>query len=125
MSGLDALLTGEPVVAAAGADLFADALEAQGARVARADWRPPPDELVWALDAIAARGAAAANTVALERMVGVHPALTGIAAARDVMNMGERTFFHAGPPIGWDERSDHSSISRPVITTAPSGRWPE
>jgi len=105
MTDLDSLLTGEPVVATAGADLFADALEAQGARVVRADWRPPPEELTWALDAVTAAGAAEANAGAVERMVSVRPALTGIAAAREVMEMGERTFFHAGPPIEWADCS--------------------
>jgi hypothetical protein len=73
--------------------------------VARAEWRPPPDELVWALDAITAGDAADANGVAVGRMVAVRPALTGVALACDVMEMGERTFFHAGPPIEWEDCS--------------------
>jgi hypothetical protein len=102
---IDALLGTEPVIAAAGADLFADAVEAQGAGVARTDWRPPPEALVWALDALAGRRSAEANATALERMVSVRPALTGVAAAGDVMEMGDHTFFHAGPPIAWADCS--------------------
>ena len=105
MTTLDQLLTGEPVVAAVGVAMLADAVAAQGARVAQADWRPPPDEYAWALDAVTVGGATAANEKAIAQMLATHPALTGIATARDVMEMGERTFFHAGPPIEWNDCS--------------------
>jgi hypothetical protein len=80
-------------------------VDAHGTLVAGADGRPPPDELGWALDAVAARGAGDANATAVSRMLAVRPALTGVAVAREVMEMGERTFLHAGPPIEWTDCS--------------------
>ena len=38
---LGGLLSGPPVVVAAGVDVFSDALRAQGAEVHDVDWRPP------------------------------------------------------------------------------------
>jgi hypothetical protein len=107
MNELDRLLQGEPAVAAAGAGILADALDAQAARVARADWRPPPAEAQDALDAIAARGMTAeANRVAVERLLGVHPMLSGITTAREAIpELGARTFLHAGPPLTWERCS--------------------
>ena len=41
MNPLAGLLDQEPVVVTVGAALLADAVESQGAKVARTDWRPP------------------------------------------------------------------------------------
>lgn len=103
---IDRLLAAEPVVATAGVDLLADALEAQGASVSRAAWRPPPDEVSDALATIAPhRRTDEANRIAVERLMGVRPVLTGIGVARDALGLGERTFLHAGPPIAWEDCS--------------------
>jgi len=107
MSALDDLLAGEPAVAAVGTGFLADAISAQGAVVQSADWRPPPDDVVAALDTITAAGRArVANREAIGRMLAVRPAIVAVAVARDVVpDMGERTFLHAGPPLTWDRCS--------------------
>ncbi len=106
MSALADLLDTEPVVATAGIDLLADALEAQAARVARARWRPPVDGTGDALARIAAGATHRANARALERMLAVRPVLTDVITARDVIpDLSEGTFLHAGPPIDWDDCS--------------------
>ena len=43
MSHLERLLAGEPRVATAGIEMMAEGIEAQGAPVARTEWRPPLD----------------------------------------------------------------------------------
>jgi hypothetical protein len=107
MSGLESLLGREPAVAAAGIDLLAEGLEAQGATVVRTDWHPPVEGTEDALAAIAAAvDLGAANREAVSRLVGVHPHWTGVSVARDVVpGMGERTFLHAGPPLAWEDCS--------------------
>ncbi|MCB2224128.1 MAG: DUF1116 domain-containing protein [Actinobacteria bacterium] len=106
MSRLERLLTGEPRVATAGIDLLAEGVEAQGAAVTRTEWHPPLEGTEDALAAItAAVDLRAANEEAVGRLVGTHPHWTGMAVAREVMEMGERTFLHAGPPLQWDDCS--------------------
>jgi hypothetical protein len=107
MSDLASLLDNEPVVAAAGVDLLAEALEAQGAVVARADWQPPPAAAVEALDAVAAdERRPDANRLALDRMLAVRPQLVEVVTARDVIPaLADGAFLHAGPPIAWDDCS--------------------
>ncbi len=100
---LEGLLDTEVVVAAAGIDLLAEALEAQAVRVGRARWRPPVDGTPEALARIATGDTRRANTVALDRMLSVRPILTDVVTARDVIpGLTEGTFLHAGPPIDWD-----------------------
>ena len=84
MTDLAPLLDVEPVVATAGIDLLAEALDAQGVRVERTEWQPPPATAVDALATLAAGDTAAANDVALERMVAVRPHLVDVVTARDV-----------------------------------------
>jgi Protein of unknown function (DUF1116) len=96
------LLGRPPRVASAGVELFAGELEAQGVPVRRVDWRPPAG----AEDALArlaghAGEVAAANDRAIDRLQAARPLLVGIATAGDVLGLDERTFLHAGPPIGW------------------------
>jgi hypothetical protein len=107
MIDLQDLLDSEPVVVAAGPDLLADAIEQQGARVARTDWRPPVDGTEGALGRLAAAGRThEANTVALDRMLAVRPHLVDVGVALEVVpGMTERTFLHAGPPLAWDDAS--------------------
>jgi uncharacterized protein DUF1116 len=99
-------ILGGPVRAAAvGIDLFADELERQGVVVDSLAWAPPAE------GADALRGlvpltawVAAGNEEAVHRLREARPLLIGIARAGDVIpDMDERTFLHAGPPIGWDE----------------------
>jgi hypothetical protein len=104
MSNLSHLLDQDPVVATAGADMLADAIEQQGSAVVRADWQPPPPAATAALAVLAGTGqAAAANAAAVERMLAVRPHLVDVRVARDVFpDMTDRTLFHAGPPIEWE-----------------------
>ena len=107
MSNLSELLDSEPVVATAGTDMLADAIEQQGSSVWRADWRPPHPQTAEALARLTADGRmAAANATAIDKMLGVRPQLTDIGVARDVFPaMTDHTFFHAGPPIEWERAS--------------------
>ena len=107
MTDLANLLDAEPVVAAAGIDLLAEALETQGVRVARADWRPPERGAAGALAELAATGrTVAANEQAVARMLAVRPQLVDVVPAGDVIPaLVEGTFLHAGPPIAWGDCS--------------------
>ncbi len=106
MTGLMTLLDTEPVVATAGVELLAEALEAQGVHVQRADWRPPPAATVEALNTLVTNDVSGANRQAVERMLSVRPHLVDIVTARDVIPaLAEGTFLHAGPPIEWDDCS--------------------
>lgn len=107
MTPLRGLLDAEPVVATAGVDLLANALEAQGVRVGRADWRPPVAGAGAALATIAADPRTeSANTVALDRLLAVRPQLVDIVTARDAIpELTAGTFLHAGPPIEWSDCS--------------------
>jgi len=106
VTGLMTLLDTEPVVATAGVELLAEALEAQGVHVERADWRPPPAAAVEALNTLVTNDVSEANRQAVERMLSVRPHLVDIVTARDVIPaLAEGTFLHAGPPIEWDDCS--------------------
>jgi Protein of unknown function (DUF1116) len=99
-------LSVEPRVAAAGVDLFADALDAQAATATRVDWRPPmagtEDALVRVL---ADPRRAAANDEALSRMLGAGAQLVDVRPAREALGLEPGEFLHAGPPIEWDRAS--------------------
>ncbi len=107
MSNLNQLLDNDPVVATAGTDMLAESIEQQGSTVWRADWRPPHPDAAAALARLAADGRnAAANAIAIDKMLAARPHLADIGVARDVFpDMTDRTFFHAGPPIDWDRAS--------------------
>jgi hypothetical protein len=107
MIDLQDLLDAEPVVVTAGAEMLAEAMEQQGARVARTDWRPPVEGTEQALARLAEAGRTRrANTVAVERMLAVRPQLVDVGVARDVIpGIAERTFLHAGPPLAWADAS--------------------
>ncbi len=101
------LLTAPPIVATAGIEVLAAALEAQGVVVHRTQWRPPVAGTAPALAALAADvRVATANATAVARLVAVRPHLVGIATARDVIpGMTEHTLLHAGPPLEWRDAS--------------------
>ncbi len=100
---LDLMLTEGPRIACVGADLFSEALAAQGARFTQADWRPPAAGTEAALQTILGFRDWGSNTMrSLEQMLAVQPAVADIRPAREIFAaMDERTFFHAGPPIEW------------------------
>lgn len=90
-----------------GANLFADALSAQGIPVTNIDWQPAPDESDAALstllnDARVER----ANQQAIERMMAARPRLIDIQPAAQVIpGMHRHLLLHAGPPISWERMS--------------------
>src|SRR5436305_9190532 len=86
-----------------GADLFADALDAQGIAVSRVACRLPAGDQD-ALRALLADAAVdAANKIAVERMLAAHPVLVDVQPARDVIPaLRERRLLYAGPPINWE-----------------------
>ena len=101
--GTERPLVGGAAVAV-GADLFADALERQGVRVARVAWTPSlrADRLatLWR-DEIDT-----ANRAALERLLEAHPFLVDVRPAIDLIpGMTRDTILHAGPPIAWERMS--------------------
>jgi Protein of unknown function (DUF1116) len=94
-----------PLAAASlGLELLAGELEAQGTRVERVDWRPPPAEAADALRTLAlgAPSIEAANEEAIGRMQAARPVVVDVAEAGDVVpGVGPATILHAGPPIEW------------------------
>jgi hypothetical protein len=86
-----------------GADLFADALDAQGIAVTRVAWRPPAGDQQALRILLADPAVDAANKIAVERMLAAHPVLVDVQPARDVIPaLQERKLLHAGPPINWE-----------------------
>jgi hypothetical protein len=107
MTDLHQLLDGEPIVAAAGASMLADAVAQQGAEIVTADWHPPVGDTAGALAAIAAAGRTGqANAAAVGNMLAVRPHLVRVGVARDVLpDLDDRMFLHAGPPVEWRDAS--------------------
>jgi len=107
MSGMRELLGSEPVVASVGVEALADALRAQAVQVEQAEWRPPVAGSEAALETLVASGRLeAANREAIGRLLDVRPQLVDIVVAGDVFpELRERTLFHAGPPIDWEQAS--------------------
>ncbi|PJG57870.1 DUF1116 domain-containing protein [Aeromonas cavernicola] len=94
-----------------GIAMFSDDLKKQHVAVTHLDWTPPGQGnamVVAALDKIeapqwAAR-IAAANQLALERIIQSHPVLIGYDQAINVVpGMTRNTILHAGPPTSWDQ----------------------
>ncbi|MBA2953906.1 DUF1116 domain-containing protein [Nocardioides sp. MAH-18] len=89
-----------------GADLFADAVEAQAVPAARVDWRPPMTGTEDDLVAVAADPLRReANERALAAMLDVTATLVDVAPASEVLGLQRGEFLHAGPPIGWERAS--------------------
>src|SRR3954462_1502631 len=103
---LGGLLAAPPAIVAAGVEVFSTALRQQGVAVTDVDWRPPgfgsPDDLAQlALDP----RRAAANRVAVERVLAAGSHLVDVRPAREVLGLPDRTLLHAGPPTGWADPS--------------------
>lgn len=93
-------------VVAVGADLFADAVDAQGVAVQRVDWRPPAGSTEAALARMSAsEKVATANAEAVRRLTEARPHVVGVRTASDAVGIGPRQFLHAGPPIDWERAS--------------------
>lgn len=93
-----------------GIAMFSDDLKKQSIPVTQLDWTPPGQgnlAVVSALDAIAAPGlaekVAAANKLAVERIIQSQPVLVGYDQAINVVpGMTRNTILHAGPPVAWE-----------------------
>jgi hypothetical protein len=100
------LLNRPPHVIAAGVGLLANAAAAQAAEVTRVDWAPPLPGTEADLAAVLADPRrAAANALAVERMLAVRAQLVDVVQAGPALHLGAGEFLHAGPPIGWDRAS--------------------
>lgn len=103
---LGGLLAAPPSIVAAGVEVFSTALRAQGAGVTDVDWRPPgfgsADDLAQlALDP----RRAAANRVAVERVLAAGSVLVDVRPAREVLDLPDRMLLHSGPPLTWETAS--------------------
>lgn len=86
-----------------GADLFADAIDAQGIAVTRVAWRPPAGDQHALMALLADPEVDRANEVAVERMLAAHPVIVDVQPAHEVIPaLRERRLLHAGPPIAWE-----------------------
>lgn len=94
-----------------GLDRFAEALDATGTSNVDVEWAPPGDideELNRRITDLFEHGdrIKEANEDAFERMTDATPIWTDVGTARDeIDSMGEKTLFHAGPPVDWENMS--------------------
>lgn len=103
---LHGLLTQDPVVATAGAALFAEALAEQAVPVTQTQWQPPLDGTAAHLASVLGdRRRLAANALALERMTAAGAQLVDVRPAREALGLERGTFLHAGPPVDWEQAS--------------------
>ncbi len=107
--GAPDLLAGPPSVITAGIDLLADALRTQAVDVSVVDFRPPVDDPAGTAETLGAVLAdprlAAANAVAMERMLAVRANLVDVLPAHQAMGLAPGQFCHAGPPLTWERAS--------------------
>lgn len=90
-----------------GANLFADALDEQGAPVTRVTWQPSADNSDETLSRLLGDPrVGAANQQAVQRMMSARPRLVDVRAAGEAIpGMHKRLLLHAGPPITWERMS--------------------
>ncbi len=95
-----------------GIEMFSDDMKKQNVPVTQLDWTPPGQGNLTSgngMDDIAASPLAdkiaAANQLALERIIQSHPVLIGYDQAINVVpGMTRNTILHAGPPIHTGEK---------------------
>ena len=93
-------------VVTVGAELFAQALEAQAVPVRRVDWQPPMDGTADDLATVAADPLRReANARAVEAVLAVQAMLVEVAPASQLLGLEQGEFLHAGPPLSWDRAS--------------------
>ncbi len=103
---LRGLLSREPSIVTAGVGLFADALRAQAAQVTEVDWRPPMTGTEADLATVMGDPRReAANALAVSRLMSAGAELVDVRPARECLGMEKGTFFHAGPPMDWEQAS--------------------
>ncbi|MEV0592313.1 DUF1116 domain-containing protein [Nonomuraea cavernae] len=100
------LLSGPPHVITVGAGLLQEALEAQAVATTPVEWRPPLPGTADALARVLADPRRmAANERAVARLTSARPHLVAVRRASEVLDLGGRTFLHAGPPVDWERAS--------------------
>jgi hypothetical protein len=102
------LLDEDVVVVASGAQLLSDALVAQAVPVTQVDWRPPAGDVGVEgplAQVLADPRREQANASAVGRLLSAGAELVDVRPAAEALGMTKGTFFHAGPPIGWDRAS--------------------
>ena len=93
-------------VVTVGADLLADAVEAQAVDVDRVSWRPPMPGTEADLVTVAGDSRRRdANRRAVEAVLGVTAHLVDVAPASELLGLERGQFLHAGPPITWERAS--------------------
>jgi hypothetical protein len=103
---LRGLLQSDPVVATAGASMFADALRDQAVEVTETDWQPPLDGTAPHLSRVMGDPRReAANRLALDRMTSAGADFVDVRPAREALGLERGTLLHAGPPIEWERAS--------------------
>ncbi|QDS32768.1 DUF1116 domain-containing protein [Brevibacillus brevis] len=111
MSKINELFNGKIHAINVGIEFFKDDIIKQNANASHLDWKPPgggKPELINALDrlenAAVEEKIAAANKLAVERIINSQPMLVGFDQAINVVpGMTKTTILHAGPPITWDK----------------------
>jgi hypothetical protein len=100
------LLSGPPHVITVGAGLLQESLDAQAVPTTAVAWRPPLPGTADALARVLADPRLpAANERAVGRLTSARPQLVGVRRASEVLDLPERMFLHAGPPIDWERAS--------------------
>ncbi|WP_433517417.1 DUF1116 domain-containing protein [Nonomuraea sp. CA-143628] len=100
------LLSGPPHVITVGAALLQESLDAQAVPTTAVAWRPPLPGTADALAKVLADPRLpAANERAVGRLTSARPQLVGVRRASEVLDLPERMFLHAGPPIDWERAS--------------------
>ncbi|MEP7369866.1 MAG: DUF1116 domain-containing protein, partial [Dermatophilaceae bacterium] len=103
---LRGLLSREPSVVTAGVTLFADALRAQASQVTEVDWRPPMAGTQADLGrVISDPRREGANAKAVSALMTAGAELVDVRPAHECLAMEKGTFFHAGPPMDWEQAS--------------------
>jgi hypothetical protein len=103
---LRGLLAQDPVLATAGAAMFADALRAQAVPVTETDWHPPlPGTERHLVTVLSDSRRAVANAQAFARMTAAGADLVDVRPASEALGLERGTFLHAGPPLEWERAS--------------------
>jgi uncharacterized protein DUF1116 len=94
-------------IANVGADLFADALEEQGAPVTRVSWQPAAGDSDVPLSILLSdERVDQANQEAVKRLMAARPRFVDVRPAREAIpGFHQHLLLHAGPPITWERMS--------------------
>jgi len=103
---LRGLLSREPSIVTAGVGLLADALRAQAAQVTEVAWQPPmPGSEADLAKVMCDPRREAANATAVSRLMSATAELVDVRPAHECLDMEKGMFFHAGPPMEWEQAS--------------------